>query len=186
MGPTSSGKSTLLKILAQQIKPVEGSVHHASGIQVGFFDLNLVDEMTASMESTTTALQYLVEKYPKKTEEELRRHLSSFGLSPNTQTKTNVCHLSGGEKSRLLMATIMIDDPPVLCLDDPTSHLDVESVQALIYGLRQWNGTVIMVSQDANFLRSLENVKCIVIVPNEGKLRRLEGGMDSYLKSFLM
>jgi ATP-binding cassette subfamily F protein 3 len=140
--------------------------------------------MVAATPSTTTALQYLMEKYPKKTEQDLRGQLTAFGLSPTTQAKTSVCHLSGGEKSRFVLATIVMDDPPVLCLDDPTSHLDVESVQALIYGLRQWNGTLIMVSQDANFLRSLENVKCVVVMPDEGKLRRVEGGMDSYLKSF--
>ena len=110
--------------------------------------------------------------------------MTSFGLSPTAQSKTPVCHLSGGEQCRFVLATIMVEIPPVLCLDDPTCHLDVESVQALVYGLRQWNGTLILVSQDANFLRSLENVKCVVIMPHEGKIRRIDGGMDVYLKSF--
>jgi ATP-binding cassette subfamily F protein 3 len=183
-GPTASGKSTLLKILAKKIHPMEGTVHHASGIRPGYYDPDAVDEMIATMSTTTTALDYMTTKYPQKTDQDLRGHLTAFGLSPTTQAKTPVCYLSGGEKYRFVLANIMMEDPPVLCLDDPTSHLDVESVQALIYGLRQWNGTLIMVSQDANFLRSLEDVKCVVIMPDEGKLRRVEGGMDAYLKSF--
>jgi len=82
----------------------------------------------------------------------------------------------------------MLNNPPVLCLEHPTSHLDVESVQAFSHGLRQWNGTVIMVCQDASFLRSLENIRCVVVVPEEGKVRRIVDddrcnmhGMDAYL-----
>lgn len=184
LGPTASGKSTLLQILAKQKSPVEGTVYHASGVRVGYFDLQRVSRIISSMDESTTALQYLTAQYPKKTEQDLRGQLTAFGLSPINQAKTSVCHLSSGEKCRFVLAAIMMDDPPILCLDDPTSHLDVGSVQALIYGLRQWNGTLVMVSQDANFLRSLEDVKCVVIMPEEGKVRRLEGGIDAYLKSF--
>jgi ATP-binding cassette subfamily F protein 3 len=184
LGPAASGKSTLMKVFAKRISPVEGKVHHASGVRVGYFDAEIVEDVIASVSSTTTALQFLTQQYTQKTEQDLRGHLTAFGLSPTTQAKTPICYLSGGEKCRFVLATIMMDDPPVLCLDDPTSHLDVESVQAFIYGLRQWNGTLVMVSQDANFLRSLENVKCVVLMPDEGKLRRIDGGMDAYLKSF--
>lgn len=183
LGPTGSGKSCLMKILAKKLNPVEGSVHHSSGINVGYFDPDVVDTMIASVSLSTTALDYLIQKYPLKTEQDLRGQLTSFGLSP-TKAKTPICCLSGGEKCRFVFASIMMDDPPILCIDNPTSNLDVESVHALIYGLRQWNGTLIMVSQDFHFLRSLEDVKCVVIVPEEGKLRKIQGGIDSYLKWF--
>ena len=185
-GPSAAGKSTLMRVLAKRLVPLEGTVHHAPGVRVGYFDASAIQGTIAYMASTETAsaLDYLASQYPEKTEQDLRGYLSAFGLSPTTQAKTPLVFLSSGEKCRFLLAAIMIESPPFLCLDDPTLHLDVESVQALVYGLRQWNGTLILVSSDANFLRSLENVKCSVLVPEEGKLRRVAGGMDAYLKSF--
>lgn len=92
--------------------------------------------------------------------------------------------LSGGERCRLCIVDVMLqNNPEVLCLDHPTANLDVESVEALIYGLAHWNGTTIIVSHDAHFLRSLE-AKCYVLIAEEGKLRRVEGGVDAYLRSF--
>lgn len=184
LGPTACGKSTLLKILAKQVTPIEGHVHHVAGLRIGYFNPDVVDAMFASVSASTTALDYLSESYSNKTEHDLRGHLTSFGLSPTTQAKTPLCYLSGGEKCRFVLASIMLENPPVLCLDNPTSNLDVQSVQALMFGLRKWNGTLLMVSQDVHFLKSLGDVKCIAIMPEEGKLRRVEGGIDAYLKSF--
>jgi len=133
-----------------------------------------------------TALQFLCQQNPLKSESELRSHLTLFGLSPTSQGKTSVCYLSGGEVFRFALATIMLDHPPVLCIESPTASLDVESVQALAHGLKHWNGTVVMSSVDAFFLRSLGDVKCFVIVTEEGKLRRIPPGMqgiDGYLKT---
>lgn len=123
-----------------------------------------------------------MERFPEKTEKDIRGELTAFGLSPK-QASTNVKFLSGGERSRLCLASLMLNDPQVLIMDEPTSHLDVESVEALIYGLKKWNGTLVMVSHDANFLRSLGG-NCFVIVKDEGKLRRIPDGIDSYLKTF--
>jgi ATPase subunit of ABC transporter with duplicated ATPase domains len=183
LGPMASGKSSLLKILAKRLDPVEGSVHHAAGIRVGYFDPDVVDAIISSVSSSTTALDYLRAQYPSKTEQDLRSHLKAFGVSSTIQEKTPICYLSGGEKFRFVLASIMMEVPPILIMDNPTSNLDVDSVQAMIYGLRQWNGTLVMVSQDFHFLRNLD-VKCAVITPEEGKLRRVEGGIDSYLKFF--
>eukprot|EP00526_Cylindrotheca_closterium_P029395 CAMPEP_0113659756 /NCGR_PEP_ID=MMETSP0017_2-20120614/32533_1 /TAXON_ID=2856 /ORGANISM="Cylindrotheca closterium" /LENGTH=657 /DNA_ID=CAMNT_0000574339 /DNA_START=195 /DNA_END=2165 /DNA_ORIENTATION=- /assembly_acc=CAM_ASM_000147 len=163
LGETACGKSTLLKILAKGLDPVEGTVYHASGVSIGYFDADVVDDIMASVGASTTALDYLTDKYHQKTEEFLRGHLAAFGLSPTSQAKTPLCFLSGGEKCRFALATVMLENPQVLILDNPTSNLDVQSVQALIYGLKQWNGTLVMVSQDVFFVRSLEDVKCAVL-----------------------
>merc|ERR1712183_232869 len=127
-------------------------------------------------------------------EQDIFSHLKAYGLS-NTQSKTPLCYLSGGEQCRFALASIMVEDPPILFLDNPTSNLDVESVNAFIYGLRAWNGTIVMVCQDSYFIRSLggeggeinnnnNDIRCFAIVPEEGKIRRVNGGMDEYLKSF--
>jgi ATPase subunit of ABC transporter with duplicated ATPase domains len=186
LGPHDSS-SFLLKILAKKLQPVEGTVHHASGLQVGYCSAQIINELTSSIDATTTALEYLTPRYPQKTEKDIRGHLTLFGLSPESQAKTPLCYLSGGESFRFALAVLMLDDPPVLCIENPTSSLDVESVNALIHGLQNWNGTLVMTSVDAFFLRSLDGVKCFVIVPEEGKLRRISSemqGIDGYLRAF--
>jgi ATPase subunit of ABC transporter with duplicated ATPase domains len=189
LGPGIS-TSCLMKILAKKLAPTEGTVHHSSGLTIGYCDYGEICEAISIVDQTTTALEFLVALYPKKAEKDLRGHLTGFGLSPTTQTVTPLACLSGGETFRFALAKTMLDNPPVLCLVNPTSHLDVESVQSLSYGLRQWNGTIIMICQDASFLRSLEGVKCVVVVPEEGKVRRIVDddrggmqGMDAYLRS---
>ena len=127
-------------------------------------------------------ISYLAERFATKTEQDIRGELTSFGLGP-AQATTSIQFLSGGERSRLCLVNLMLENPPVLFLDNPTSNLDVESVEALAYGLNRWNGTLVIVSHDANFIRSLD-CKCYVIIPKEGKLRRVEGGIDAYLKAF--
>jgi ATPase subunit of ABC transporter with duplicated ATPase domains len=181
MGANASGKSVLLRILAKLEEPLEGDVKHAVNLDVGFYDQNVVDLMI-QQNGAGTALTYLTERFPKKNEQDIRSELAAFGLSP-MQVQTNLSFLSGGERSRLCLTALMLGDPQVLVLDNPTSNLDVESVEALIYGLGKWNGTVVIVSHDANFIRSLE-AKCCVLSPREGKLLRVQGGIDAYLKAF--
>lgn len=188
LGP---GISTLclMKILAKKLTPVEGTVHHSSGLGLGYLGSREIAEIVAGAGQTTTALEFL-SQHSEKLEKDLRSHLTAFGLSPQSQTVTPLSCLSGGEIFRFALSKLFLENPSVLCLEHPTSHLDVESVQALSYGLREWNGTLIMVCQDASFLRSLEGVRCVVIIPEEGKVRRIVDddrggmkGMDAYLKS---
>lgn len=184
LGESASGKSTLLKILAKLIDPVEGKVLHAHNVDVAFLDQSHAHDIINAQSSGATALQHLSKRFPEKTEQEIRGELTAFGLSTKRTLATDVRFLSGGERCRLAMAAAMLGNPQVLCLDNPTANLDVDSVEALIYGLQHWNGTVVMVSHDAHFLRSLEAL-CYVLNAEEGKLRRVEkGGVDAYLRSF--
>jgi ATP-binding cassette subfamily F protein 3 len=182
MGANASGKSVLLRVLAKLEEPLEGEVKHALNLDVGYYDQHVVDVMTRQS-GTGTALSFLTERFPQKTVQDIRSELSAFGLG-KIQVQTSLSFLSGGERSRLCLAALMLGDPQVLMLDNPTSNLDVESVEALIYGLGKWNGTVVLVSHDANFIRALE-AQCCVLSPREGKLLRVEGGIDSYLKAFM-
>lgn len=183
LGANGNGKSTLLRLLAKKEQPLEGKVHHAHGVNVACFDQHAVDDLIyGHSDNMTTALSLLTERFPKKSEQDIRGELTAFGLSPK-QASTKVQFLSGGERCRLCLASLMLSDPHVLIMDEPTSHLDVESVEALVYGLKQWNGTLVMVSHDANFIRSLGG-NCYVIMKEEGKIRRVPDGIDSYLKTF--
>jgi ATPase subunit of ABC transporter with duplicated ATPase domains len=182
VGDNASGKSTLLKILARRTPPFEGKVIHAQNVEVALLDQEQINNMATEEPVSCNALSYLMHRFPSKMEQEIRGELTAFGLSPK-QAKTELRYLSGGERYRLCLAASMLHDPHVLMLDHPTNHLDVESVDALAYGLKRWNGTIVMASHDTNFVRSVE-AQCYALVATEGKLRRVEGGIDAYLRSF--
>ena len=184
LGENQSGKTTLLKILSGQISPTEGNVHFAHNANICYFDQhkadNLIVEGMTKYGSAISSISLLMSMYPKKTEQDVRGQLTSFGLSPQ-QASTYIQFLSGGERCRLCLVMLMLSDPHVLILDEPSNHLDPESVDALAYGIRNWNGTVLLVSHDVYLVRQLE-AKCYVLM-REGKLKYVRGGIDSYLKS---
>lgn len=185
LGENGSGKTSLLSIIAGETTPSVGSVHFATGVGVGYFRQHSVDNLlcnigiSADGEGMVTPLSFLMDKFPSKPEQEVRGELTRFGLSPK-QAGTNVRFLSGGERCRMCMVSIALESPQLLVIDEISNHLDVESVEALIYGLRKWKGTVVMASHDANLIREVGG-ECYVLF--DGRLRRLEG-IDSYLRIF--
>ena len=186
LGENGAGKSTLLSIIAREIMPSVGTVHFANGLNIGYFHQHAVDHLFANLcgrstrNDTVTPLSFLTDKFPSKTEHEVRGELTRFGLSPK-QAGTNVRFLSGGERCRMCMANMMLETPQLLVLDEISNHLDVESVEALIYGLNKWNGTIVLASHDANLVRSIGGESYVLF---DGMLRRIDGGIDTYLKVF--
>mmetsp|Transcript_19846 Transcript_19846/g.42698 ORF Transcript_19846/g.42698 Transcript_19846/m.42698 type:complete len:680 (-) Transcript_19846:21-2060(-) len=179
LGENGTGKSTLLSIIAGEVNPTEGSVHYASGLGIGYFDQHSTDNLIRDDGEFVTPLSFLASKFPSKPEQDLRGELTRYGLSPK-QSSTNVRFLSGGERCRLCMASMMLEDPQLIVIDEISNHLDCESVEALIYGLNQWNGTVVLASHDANLIRSIGGETMVLY---DGKLRRIDG-VDKYLQIF--
>ena len=183
LGENASGKSTLLSIIAGVFAPSEGTVHRANGVNIGYFHQHSADNFVSENikgDGFVTALSFLQERFPSKSEQDLRGELTRFGLSPK-QAGINVRFLSGGERCRLSMATMCLEDPHLLVIDEISNHLDSESVEALIYGLQKWTGTIVMASHDANLVRSVGDPKeCYVLF--DRKLQRVEGGIDRYLQ----
>ena len=181
LGENGCGKSTLLSIIAGSITPSVGTVHFATGINIGHFNQHAVDNLFSGTtgEEMVTPLSYLTKMYPSKTEQDIRGELTRLGLSPK-QASTNVRFLSGGERCRFCMVSMMLDNPQLLVIDEMTNHLDVESVSALIYGLNKWNGTIVMASHDCNFIRQIGGETYVLY---DGKLLRVDD-IDAYLKVF--
>lgn len=170
--------------MAGQIASIEGNVQFAQNVNIAYFDQHkadnlIVDGMT-KYGSTTSSISLLSAMFPKKSEQDVRGQLSSFGLGPQ-QASTYIQFLSGGERCRLCLAMLMLSDPQLLVLDEISNHFDPESVDALAYGIKNWNGTVLMVSHDVHFIRQLD-AKCYVLM-KEGKLKYVQGGIDSYLRT---
>jgi ATPase subunit of ABC transporter with duplicated ATPase domains len=190
VGESASGKTALLRILAKVVPPTAGDVSHAPALNV-----ILLDEHDTVLDATehaaATVLSFMTNTHPSRSAQDVREQLANFGLGPD-RVETAVASLSDGEWFRLRLASATLShEVHVLILDDPTAVLDVDSIDALRRGLDEWNGTVIVSSHDANFVRSLctdnnndRAVETFALVAKEQKLRRVPGGIDEYLRSY--
>ena len=147
--PNGTGKSTLIKLLLGELKPVSGVARIGEGLKVGYYSQEHV--MTLPLEETPS--QMFLEKYPMNphlAEQILKRYM----FSVQTQ-KTKVRLLSGGQKSRLQLCLFLQSEPDILILDEPTNHLDLKSITVLEQFLRDYRGTVLLVSHDRQLLSAV-------------------------------
>jgi ATPase subunit of ABC transporter with duplicated ATPase domains len=152
MGQNGSGKSTLLKMVAGDLQPDRGVVKLGASVKMGYFAQQALDVLDA--ESTVWKeldRRFLLEPTPVK-----RTLLGSFQFSGD-EIEKRVEILSGGEKSRLVLALILFDPPNFLVLDEPTNHLDLVTKQMLVETLANYDGAMLFVSHDRTFLRGLAN-----------------------------
>ncbi|OZJ01961.1 hypothetical protein BZG36_05130 [Bifiguratus adelaidae] len=150
VGPNGAGKSTILKVLTGQYQPLSGLVHRHGRLRMAYFTQHHVDQLDLN----NSAVGFMAEKFPGKSDEEYRRHLGSFGISGMVGLQP-MSTLSGGQKSRVAFACLGLQSPHILVLDEPTNHLDMESIEALTNALEQFQGGVVIVSHDERFISSV-------------------------------
>ncbi len=152
MGVNGAGKSTLLKLVTGATEADEGSVALGGSIKMGYFAQHAMEVL----EGDRTVFQSLEDRFPQAGQGSLRALAGCFGFSGDDVEKR--CRvLSGGEKARLVMATMLYDPPNFLVLDEPTNHLDIATKEMLINALAQYEGTMLFVSHDRHFLAALSN-----------------------------
>ena len=173
VGPNGAGKSTLLKLLAGVLQPQAGEHRLGHNAKSGYF----AQHRAAMLNPNHTVLQEALETPQRVTEQFVRTVLGSFLFRGDDVFKP-VSVLSGGEKSRLALVKLLLDPPNLLLMDEPTTHLDLASVDALIEALEPFEGTLIFISHDVHFIRVLANH--VVRVEN-GRLRHFTGGYQYYL-----
>jgi ATP-binding cassette, subfamily F, member 3 len=173
VGPNGAGKSTLLKLLAGVLEPQAGERRLGHNAKSGYF----AQHRAAMLNPNHTVLQEALETPQRITEQFVRTVLGSFLFRGDDVFKP-VSVLSGGEKSRLALVKLLLDPPNLLLMDEPTTHLDLASVDALIEALQPFEGTLIFISHDVHFIRVLANH--VVRVEN-GRLRHFTGGYQYYL-----
>ena len=152
MGQNGAGKSTLLKMLSGALAPDAGQVKIGPSVVLGYFAQQSLEVLDPKL----TVLGQLDSKFPLVGEGTKRTLLGAFQFSGDEPDK-RVEILSGGEKSRLVLAQMLFDPPNFLVLDEPTNHLDLVTKQMLVETLRNFDGTMIFVSHDRTFLRGLAN-----------------------------
>ena len=174
VGPNGAGKSTLLKILAGTI-PISGGERKAGyATKLGYYSQHrseLLDESKSVLEEICTTGAGM-------REEDARGLLGSF-LFRREDVHKKVRVLSGGEKSRLNLVKFLVDPPNLLLMDEPTTHLDLLSVEALIQALKQFSGSLVFISHDVHFIRKLAETTWHIA---DGQVTKYSGGYDYYLE----
>lgn len=177
VGPNGAGKSTLLKILADVV-PVQGGTRTlGSNVVAGYFAQNRTDTLNRD----ATVLENVMELRTAANqlgEQQARTILGAFLFRKDDVFKP-VSVLSGGEKSRLALARLLVDPPNLLLMDEPTTHLDIPSIDALVHALKQYEGTLIFISHDVYFIRQLAKQ---VLHIHAGRLTPYAGDYDYYLE----
>ncbi|CAI5972021.1 unnamed protein product [Closterium sp. NIES-65] len=147
VGPNGIGKTTLLKLISGELKPTSGTAFRSPKVRMAVFAQHHVD----GLELSKSPLLYMAHSFPGVPEQKLRAHLGSFGLGGNLALQP-MYTLSGGQKSRVSFAKITFHKPHILLLDEPSNHLDIDAVEALIQGLALFQGGVLMVSHDEHLI----------------------------------
>ena len=152
MGKNGAGKSTLLKMVAGAIQPDEGEVKLGASLKMGYFSQQALDVLNPDL----TIEEQLQRDFPLESIGALRSLAGAFQFSGD-DTDKKIRSLSGGEKTRLVMARMLLDPPNFLVLDEPTNHLDLATKEMLLESLSTFEGTMLFVSHDRSFLRGLSN-----------------------------
>ena len=176
MGENGSGKTTLLKMMAGALDPDAGSVAIGASVQMGYFAQHQMEQLTADR----TVIEELVAHSPTTNLGTLRSLAGAFGFHGDDHEKP-IRILSGGEKARLALAKILFDAPNLLVLDEPTNHLDLVTKRALVKSLSTYEGTIVFVSHDRAFLRSIATR--ILELSKNGKTHVYGGSYDEYVQA---
>ena len=172
LGRNGNGKTTLARLLAAQLAPMEGEVTRSQKLKVGYFTQYQVEELDGS----DTPFQHMARLMKGATPAAVRAQLGRFGFSGD-KALTEVRKLSGGERARLALALITRDAPHMLILDEPTNHLDVDAREALVQALNDYSGAVVVVSHDRHML---ELIADRLVLVDGGTAREFDGSLEDY------
>ena len=173
LGRNGNGKTTLARLLAAQLAPLDGAMNASGKMRVGYFTQYQVEELDRG----ETPLAHMTRLMKGATPAAVRAQLGRFGFSGDKAT-TLVGKLSGGERARLALALITRDAPHLLILDEPTNHLDVDAREALIQALNGYSGAVVIVSHDRHML---EMTADRLVLVDGGTAKEFDGTIDDYI-----
>ena len=177
IGPNGSGKTTLLRLLLGDLPPREGTIRQGTNLEVAYFD-----QLKATLDEEKT-VQQNVSEYDTIPINGQPRHVLGYlqdFLFPPERSRSLVKFLSGGERSRLLLAKLFTRPSNVLVLDEPTNDLDIETLELLESLLVDYQGTVLLVSHDRAFLNDV--VTSTLAIEADGRVKEYDGGYDDYLR----
>ncbi|HMB11994.1 ABC-F family ATP-binding cassette domain-containing protein [Saliniramus sp.] len=177
LGANGNGKSTFCKLIGGRLTPMKGDMVASSKMKVAYFAQHQLDELRPQ----ASPVAHVAERMPGAPEAKIRARAARFGF-PGNKGDTPVEKLSGGEKARLLMGLAAFDGPHLLILDEPTNHLDIDSRQALVEAIADFNGAVIIVSHDRFLVEACADRLWLI---GGGRVKPFDGDMEDYRKFVL-
>jgi ATP-binding cassette subfamily F protein 3 len=181
LGANGQGKSTLVKTIARDIPALAGTITEGKGLNIGYFaqqELDVLHPQDNPLEHMTRIARDIG---PPAREQELRNFLGTFNFS-GEMVKQAIGTMSGGEKARLVLATMVWQRPNLLLMDEPTNHLDLATREALSMALNEFEGTVMLVSHDRALLRAVCDEFWLV---GRGGIAPFDGDLDDYQRYLL-
>lgn len=174
LGKNGAGKSTFIKLLAEELKPLRGEYETSAGLTIGYFAQHQVELLHLQ----SSAYDHIFRLDKTLTEQQIRDYLGGFGFHGDEALKP-VAPMSGGEKARLVLALVVFQKPNLLLLDEPTNHLDMEMRHALTFALQAFEGAMVLVSHDRFLLSSVCDEFYLV---DSGAVSTFDGDLDDYKK----
>lgn len=172
VGVNGNGKSTFAKLLAGELKPMGGQMRTSRGLEIAYFAQHQMD----MLKPNNTPFEHVIDLMPYDSEAKRRSRVAQMGLT-TSRMDTPVKNLSGGERARLLLGLITFGGPGMLILDEPTNHLDIDSRDALVSALNDYQGAVLIISHDRHLIDA--TVDKLWIAQN-GTIEEYDDDLDSY------
>lgn len=172
VGVNGNGKSTFAKLIANELKPMSGQLRRGRGLDIAFFGQHQMDMLKPHW----NAIEHVAPLMQQSTESKRRARVAQMGLS--TQKMETVAeNLSGGERARLLLGLITFGGPGMLILDEPTNHLDIDSRDALVAALNEYEGAVLIISHDRHLIESTVDH---IWIAEDGMIKIYEDDIEAY------
>jgi ATP-binding cassette subfamily F protein 3 len=178
LGANGNGKSTMMKLIAGRLTPMQGEMVRSGKLRIGYFSQHQTEELDVNATPVQEMTRIMAKKLGDAKETLVRARLGQFGFSKGL-ADNRIGDLSGGEKARLLFAFMSFDAPHLLLLDEPTNHLDIDAREALVQALNTYEGAVVIVSHDPTMVERVADRLWLV---NDGACTTFDGDLEDYRK----
>ncbi len=178
LGANGNGKSTMMKLIANKLSPMQGEMMRSGKLRIGYFSQHQTEELDVESTPVQEMTRIVMKKTGEAKESVVRARLGQFGFG-KTLADNRIGDLSGGEKARLLFAFMSFDAPHLLLLDEPTNHLDIDAREALVQALNTYEGAVVIVSHDPTMVERVADRLWLV---NDGTCTTFDGDLEDYRK----
>lgn len=179
VGPNGSGKSTLMNLMLGLARPEKGEILRNSKLRVVKFS----QHSTEQLDLDSSPVRYILTRYPKLSEQEVRNKLGGFGIKGKALQDRNIGLLSGGQKNRIALLEVALGVPHVLFLDEPTNHLDMESIDSLIDALNAFKGGIVLISHNQQLISSVS--KELWLCRGDASVSVYDGSFEDYKQELI-